>query len=228
MSEFKNMVIKARPADLEEMLFGSAKNFVPQFEAGGSPLTKSIGYPNPMSYASVYGTVIIRTEEVDTHTNTMGFLYIQQKDHNVAKNYKLQMDPIGYLIPDISVADLTSGLNKDCHIEPDVIARIDQLQLTRALVEATNTYTDESLGFRLMDDILQNTSAAIYILRDPATGVVNKNGQIQLYLICKMSAQELTQTAERLNKQPVCANGVKFEITQLDADDYILSGPSIN
>ena len=106
MSEFKNMIIKARPADLEEMFFGNAENFVPEFEDPGSPLTKSIGYPNPMNYTSVYGTLIIRAEGVDRHTNTVDFLYIQQKEHNVAENCKLQIDPIGYVIPDISVADL--------------------------------------------------------------------------------------------------------------------------
>ena len=136
----------------------------------------------------------------------------------------LTMNPIGWLVPDITVQDLSTGLNSDTHIEEGAVARIDPLQLISAVIEAGNFYFKTKIGVRVLDKVLSFSDTRLNL--NNAKDMMDKYGWIRLYLSCKLSRSNLDKLVQDLNSDQSLLLDANFVLKELDKTDYVVP-PSV-
>ena len=220
MPDFKSHYLMARPQDVLDVLGERAKNFTTQFEET-SDRAFATRDPNDLSsFAPVYAVVLIGEQPDPLSEQAHRFLSLEY----VTTFMDLTMNPIGWLVPDITVQDLSTGLNSDTPIEEGVVASIDTLQLIRAVIEAGNFYLKRKIGVRVFDKVLSFSDARINFTNAKET--MDKNGWIRLYLSCKLSRSDLDKLVQDLNSDQSLLLDANFVLKELDKTDYVVP-PSV-
>ncbi len=223
MPDFKSHYLMARPQDVLDVLGERAKNFTTQFEET-SDRAFATRDPNDLSsFAPVYAVVLIGEQPDPLSEQAHRFLSLESVS-NKKDFMDLTMNPIGWLVPDITVQDLSTGLNSDTPIEEGVVASIDTLQLIRAVIEAGNFYLKRKIGVRVLDKVLSFSDARINFTNAKET--MDKNGWIRLYLSCKLSRSDLDKLVQDLNSDQSLLLDANFVLKELDKTDYVVP-PSV-
>ena len=219
MSNFKSHYLMARPQDVLDVLGGRAKNFTAQFEET-SDRAFATRDPNDLSsFAPVYAVVLIGEQPDPLSEQAHRFLSLESVSNEIGF-MDLTVNPIGWLVPDITVQDLSTGLNSDTPIEEGVVASIDTLQLIRAVIEAGNFYFKTKIGVRVFDKVLSFSDTRINL--NTAKEMMDQNGWIRLYLSCKLSRSNLDKLVQDLNSDQSLLLDANFVLKELDKTDYVV------
>lgn len=218
-----SLSITAMVADVEAMLYQNRKKFVAKAlphsdETIGAQLAELY-----KQYVPLTATIFIRDDEVED--GELRFLTMNVSDPTLFVK-KLQYVPVGFLVPDIHVADMTSGLNKDRHINPDDTLRVDTLQLLRGIIEASSVFHVETIGVAIAKMAL-DYSSNLSLVSDPSVKLLN-NGLINLNLLIKATPDQLDALVTALNEHPERNPAVTFGVTTLNKHDYEYTNRTIN
>ena len=213
----------ARPQDVLDVLGERAKNFTAQFEENSDNAFATRDSNDLSSFAPVYAVILIGEQPDPLNEQAHRFLSLESVS-NKKDFMDLTMNPIGWLVPDITVQDLSTGLNSDTPIEEGVVASIDTLQLIRAVIEAGNFYLKRKIGVRVFDKVLSFSDARINFTNAKET--MDKNGWIRLYLSCKLSRSDLDKLVQDLNSDQSLLLDANFVLKELDKTDYVVP-PSV-
>lgn len=217
-----NLSIYAHLQDVEALLYQTKNKFVAK--AFPTPKAELSGVNIYTDYLPLVATVFIRDNQVNEE-GELRFLSMDVADKKLLLA-KLQYDPIGLMVPDVCVVDMTDGLNKDCHINPDNTLRVDTLQLIRGVVQSCNAYMKETTAIALMDEVLARGGCFNFL--QPTADGLHKKGCINVNLITRLEPVALDELVQTLNANPHLNPQAQFSIKTLHRQDYPTTAVTLN
>lgn len=214
----------ARPTDVEAMLTDNRKHFTGYIAEYGSGDKYTSARPDDLRAVVFY--ILVTSEEPDKDGD-MEFLTGTPKDP--ASDAKLFCCPhVGFFIPDVTASDLVTGRNADRHINPDRSTRVDNLQLTRALVHAAQHYFQEKLQTNFFTQLL-SASDQLQIKTELGHCSVTEMaaGFTTLLLSIRLPRSLLTALVQQSN-QDNPDSLVTFSVTTLNQANYPSFQPTLN